>query len=253
MDWKILLGLAGLGGLALVASASKKKGQPVEDEKPKFVDTPQNSEIEKDEGEHEPPVQAPQQNPDAAVDTLAPGTGTPPAAMIAGDPKDPEIAALLQELQDFLASSGAPLTYASAQEITTLPKGNLYSGRRAVAIPPRELWANMVPTLKLFSEIRKQLGAPISIRAYRPPDYNKAVGGKPRSIHQWFSAMDLYPPAGRHKDLALIAASHYYSAPKMGFNVYGTTSAPTDTHIDTGWHRRVWGNGQYWVDKAAQA
>ena len=67
---------------------------------------------------------------------VRPGVGDPQLAMIAGDPKDPEIAALLSEFDDYLASYGVG-KYTCAEEMFGMPEAPKIAGRRPVAIPEK--------------------------------------------------------------------------------------------------------------------
>ena len=58
-------------------------------------------------------------------------------------------------------------------------------------IPPRVLWGNIEPTAHLLELLREHYGRPIIISScYRAPEYNKRVGGTPKSQHQQFTAVD---------------------------------------------------------------
>ena len=58
--------------------------------------------------------------------------------------------------------------------------------------PPRALWDNLVPTLRIVDALRGHLGKPCRIlSSYRSPDYNRAVGGAPQSQHLQFNALDI--------------------------------------------------------------
>ncbi|MBP7948906.1 MAG: DUF882 domain-containing protein [Verrucomicrobiales bacterium] len=58
--------------------------------------------------------------------------------------------------------------------------------------PPRALWKNIVPTLRIVDELRESFGKPCTIlSSYRSPDYNKAVGGVGLSQHMEFRALDI--------------------------------------------------------------
>lgn len=178
-----------------------------------------------------------------------PKKGNPPKPMMVGNPKDPEVAAVLQELDDYLDAYGVG-EYTSAKELTTMPK----APGMPVAIPPYKLWPNMISTLRIWQPIREKLGFPMSLRGYRPPDYNEAVGGSPTSAHMWFSTLDIRPgvySSTNRKNLALEGAKVYVDRGdelKIGFGAYGET--PTNIHLDT--HRRAkhtWKSGQYFIDQ----
>lgn len=56
---------------------------------------------------------------------------------------------------------------------------------------PEELLENIIPTVKVLDKLREFYGKPIYINStYRPASYNKAVGGKPKSLHLEFNAID---------------------------------------------------------------
>jgi len=66
------------------------------------------------------------------------------------------------------------------------------------AVPPRELWENIMVTAGVADMARGDLGSPIRIlSAYRSPAYNKAIGGANASRHVQFDALDLAPLDGR--------------------------------------------------------
>ena len=57
--------------------------------------------------------------------------------------------------------------------------------------PPRYMWGNIVPTILILDELRRELQVPIVLKSvYRAPNYNQKQGGKPLSLHQAFSAVD---------------------------------------------------------------
>ena len=60
------------------------------------------------------------------------------------------------------------------------------------SLPPRRLWKNIVPALRIVDELRESLGKRCRIlSSYRSPAYNKAVGGAPLSQHLDFNALDI--------------------------------------------------------------
>lgn len=159
---------------------------------------------------------------------------------------DPELEALLIEMDDELASAG--ITSFSAAEVTKMRK----TPGPSYAVPPRSYWPRMITTLQLVQRIRDDWGRPISVyNGYRPEDYNKAVGGAKGSRHQWFEAVDLLPQGDRD-DFAQLVATYYVregSAQNMGFGVYGKPGRVTGVHVDT--HgKRKWGEAGYYIARA---
>jgi uncharacterized protein YcbK (DUF882 family) len=58
--------------------------------------------------------------------------------------------------------------------------------------PPKRIWKNSVPALRIVDELRDSFGKPCRIlSSYRSPDYNKAVGGASSSQHLEFTALDI--------------------------------------------------------------
>ena len=58
--------------------------------------------------------------------------------------------------------------------------------------PPKRLWKNIVPTLRIVDDLRAALEKPCRIlSSYRSPAYNKAVGGAALSQHLEFNALDI--------------------------------------------------------------
>ena len=176
-------------------------------------------------------------------------SGAPPKPIAVGDPKDPELASLLQQMRDEWASSGVRVDWFDPVELTTMRK----APGRPVAIPPREYWQRMARTLLVVQELRAELGPLTVYNGYRPADYNKAVGGAKGSRHQWFEAVDMYPTSGeaaQRRTLARAAALLFLRRGHelaMGFGVYGTNTP--SVHVDTGHKRRTWGDAQHFIDQ----
>lgn len=58
--------------------------------------------------------------------------------------------------------------------------------------PPKKLWKNLVPTLRIVDDLRESFGKPCTIlSSYRSPDYNRTVGGAALSQHLQFNALDI--------------------------------------------------------------
>lgn len=58
--------------------------------------------------------------------------------------------------------------------------------------PPKKLWKNLVPTLRIVDDLRESFGKPCTIlSSYRSPDYNRRIGGAALSQHLQFNALDI--------------------------------------------------------------
>lgn len=67
--------------------------------------------------------------------------------------------------------------------------------RRGVknSYPPREMWASIVPTLRVVIALRKHFGRSVTIlSSFRSPAYNAAISGAAtKSYHMKFIALDI--------------------------------------------------------------
>lgn len=112
-------------------------------------------------------------------------------------------------------------------------------GGPRVVVPPAVLWPNAIPTLRCADEIRRRLGAPITVSWYRTDAYNQIVRGSPTSEHKEFRAGDLF--ADDLAELRRVAAEVMDEADAEGLAT-GLAYYDRFIHIDVGatkrWHRR---------------
>jgi hypothetical protein len=111
------------------------------------------------------------------------------------------------------------------------------------AIPPKNLWPNIVPTLKVVKQL-KRVGAlphPIGASVYRNPELNVCAGGSEKSRHLLFSAID-FDIEANPTSLPKLCRQWRKLGPKMkiGLGFY----TPTRIHIDTSGFRTWGGNHQ---------
>lgn len=108
--------------------------------------------------------------------------------------------------------------------------------------PPKKLWKNVIPTLRIVDDLRESFGVPCRLlSSYRSPAYNRTVGGASQSQHLQFNALDIAfsgVPAKRvyerllewRKEGKFVGGLGYY--PSSGF-----------VHIDTrGYNATWWGS-----------
>lgn len=169
-----------------------------------------------------------------------------PQALWVGPPSEAE--SQLEDLEAFLEGELGARVGWTARELCTLPK----TPGRHVAIPHRSLWANMIPTLVVYHDLRRELDVPFSLRGYRPPDYNRKVGGSRNSTHQWFGALDVYAPVPNRQELARAAARYWHADPglPLGLGIYGHPFS-SNIHIDVGLRRRTWAQAKTWIAEVA--
>ncbi|WP_201536130.1 D-Ala-D-Ala carboxypeptidase family metallohydrolase [Psychrobacter immobilis] len=101
------------------------------------------------------------------------------------------------EYQRYLASRiGAQNVPPLSQLLTTARSWN-ECGYEPYQLPPQELWPNVVPTLRLYNDLKQQgvLPASSEIRSvYRSPGLNDCAGGAASSKHMNGSAIDIWVP-----------------------------------------------------------
>jgi hypothetical protein len=107
--------------------------------------------------------------------------------------------------------------------------------------PPRKLWENIGPTIKVLDQLRARLGAPIRIlNVYRSPAYNACIGGAPQSEHMNFRAVDFMAEGNsRPADWARLLRS---MRDDEGLFHGGVGLYSSFVHVDTG-RTRDWSGG----------
>lgn len=190
--------------------------------------------------EHEPRREA---KDDPNVPDPSPtGTTKWPKPIYVGRRGDAQLEELLDDLDAFLRANAIDTSIVSASELTVMPK----TDGPAYAIPDRSMWPNILGASRLVMEVRHELGFPLRLSGFRPADYNKAVGGAPKSQHVGFRAID-YRPVNEHNNtanrrkLALVSGRIFLANPTraIGLGLYGYPT-PSNGHFDTGYIRRTW-------------
>ncbi|MFT4548021.1 MAG: hypothetical protein ACI8XO_000904 [Verrucomicrobiales bacterium] len=66
-------------------------------------------------------------------------------------------------------------------------------GHVSNCVPPKVLWSNIAPTLRVANEIARRCRSPLEeiCSAYRSPSYNRHIGGASKSQHMRNTALDL--------------------------------------------------------------
>ena len=114
-----------------------------------------------------------------------------------------------------------------AAEISALA-GNMSKGV-GNETPPPELWANILPTLRVVEMVRAQFGATTINSAYRAPAYNAAIGGETNSLHMQNRAIDFRCATGTPAQWAeFLHQQRRAGVFKGGIGVYKTF-----VHVDT--------------------
>lgn len=103
--------------------------------------------------------------------------------------------------------------------------------------PPRALWPNILPTLRILDRLREKLGKAVNISStFRSLAYNRQVGSGDGSQHVKFTAID-FSVSG------LTPAKVFAALLDMrnkGEWTGGLGKYPTFVHIDTRGHNATW-------------
>jgi uncharacterized protein YcbK (DUF882 family) len=137
-----------------------------------------------------------------------------------------------------MALDRAGVRYFSALEFLTLRRTN------QLAELPNEYADAAVRVLIAADELRARYGGPVRVgNGYRPPGYNRAVGGASNSAHLRGAAVDLDPLDGRRAEFQRLAARLWLDSPETlaGLGVYSHGRIHLDVFHVRGAGRRFWG------------
>lgn len=99
--------------------------------------------------------------------------------------------------QRYLSSQLGAQNVPPLEQLLTTARSWDRCGYEPYQLPPQELWSNIVPTLRLYSQLKSQgiLPASSQIRsAYRSPGLNVCAGGASSSKHMSAGAIDIWVP-----------------------------------------------------------
>lgn len=150
--------------------------------------------------------------------------------------EDPIFMTDFRTFEEYFESLG--IKHFSAKEFTEY----FHVHRRGVtnSEPPRELWGNIVPTIRIVDQLRELWGRPIVLlSSYRSPAYNRAIGdAAPKSLHMQFKALDI-AVSGKTPQQVFNQLMTWRDSGKFkgGLGLYNTF-----VHIDTRGSNATWGN-----------
>ncbi len=104
-----------------------------------------------------------------------------------------EVAQYKRYLANYLGEQAVP----PFEQLLTTARSWDRCGYEQYQLPPRELWSNMVSTLRLYDDLKKQgvLPPTAEIRStYRSPSLNACAGGAASSKHMSNGAIDIWVP-----------------------------------------------------------
>lgn len=108
------------------------------------------------------------------------------------------------------------------------------------AVPPRDTWDAMVPTLRVVRDDVVPVVGPVEVvSAWRTETYNAVAGGSAGSRHKWFEAVDLQPRRSWERsalhDRLLELWRTRGPKVRMGLGLYDFTRFHVDTHRHRRW------------------
>lgn len=154
------------------------------------------------------------------------------------------------EYQRFLSYYLGANNVPPMRELLTTARSWQDCGYDPYQVPPKELWGQMLPTIRLYNELRQRgiLPAHTQIRSvYRNPDLNRCAGGALSSKHMTNGAMDIWVPNYEVGSWELYNVQNKLcqfwinngERHRFGLGIYGTGAI----HLDTQGYRK-WG-GQF--------
>lgn len=119
-----------------------------------------------------------------------------------------------------------------------LVKGGSHASNGLNTDPPRELWPNLLPLVRVLDRFRTDVGHPVVLTSvYRSPAYNKKIGGAKNSQHMKFTAADFkVVGAGTPSTWAALLESYR----KAGVFEGGIGKYGTFVHVDVRGHNVDW-------------
>jgi len=141
-----------------------------------------------------------------------------------------------QEFQSFFAERLSDISHFKWHELLVKGASNRTNGLNTD--PPRELWTNIAPTVRVLEKLRQEIGKPVVLTSvYRSPSYNASVGGARRSQHKEFCAIDFkVVGAGGPSDWARILRRYRDNGVfRGGVGLYNTF-----VHVDTRGYNANW-------------
>lgn len=154
------------------------------------------------------------------------------------------------EYQRFLSYYLGANNVPPMRELLTTARSWQDCGYDPYQVPPKELWGQMLPTIRLYNELRQRgiLPATTQIRSvYRNPDLNRCAGGAVGSKHMTNGAMDIWVPEYEVGSWQLYNVQNKLcqfwitngERHRFGLGIYATGAI----HLDTQGYRK-WG-GQF--------
>ncbi|MEW4447478.1 D-Ala-D-Ala carboxypeptidase family metallohydrolase [Qipengyuania sp. JC766] len=165
--------------------------------------------------------------------------------------KEPERAPQFRKLQGFLQAQGVGQIVPAWQLTRVDAYYAAECGIEPFALPPEDLWPNVVPALRLVRDEVIPAVGPVEVRSsYRTPELNVRAGGAGGSRHLDFAAVDL-GTQDRQRGEALyrtLCAMHESAGAgsRMGLGAYYDPDEPGYAggrfHVDASGYRS-WGRG----------
>lgn len=104
---------------------------------------------------------------------------------------------IAQDYEAFLQKQLGKDNVPPMHELLTTARSWQKCGAEPYQVPPSELWHQMIPTIRLYNDLKKEgiLPPQTQIRSvYRSPELNRCAGGAPASKHITNGAMDIWVP-----------------------------------------------------------
>ncbi len=151
------------------------------------------------------------------------------------------------DYQRYLSAQVGTQNVPPLSQLLTTARSWYRCGYEPYQLPPQELWSNVVPTLRLYNELKRQgiLPASAEIRSsYRSPGLNACAGGANASKHMTAGAIDIWVPEyegnpwliSKLQDNLCEFWQYQGQSYQFGLGLYSTGAI----HLDTASYRK-WG------------
>lgn len=142
--------------------------------------------------------------------------------------------------QRFLADQGVSGVVEDWQLLRTATDA-VACGGPTFALPPRELWPNIIGTLRFTRDaVIPRIGPVTAVSGYRPEPLNTCVGGARGSAHASYWAIDLRPGPEVTREALIPAICAVHEAQGLDARIGLGFYAGTRFHLDSRSFRR-WG------------
>ena len=115
-------------------------------------------------------------------------------------------------------------------------------GGEPFTVPPKALWPNIVPTLRVVRDsVVPRIGPVEALSVFRTPKINNCIKGASKSVHMQFQAIDMKPIQSIERDIFVRSLCKLYRSDGIALNMGLGVYKGSRFHIDAAGYRS-WGS-----------